>query len=147
MTITAKRLERLGACQIQIVAFRALWGDGPAPMTVEAAVEHAQTFNWGWAARRLLAPSAGAEYDRARASAWEEFDRARAPAYAEYERARAPAWAEYMRAAASAWEEYLRARAPAWAEYERAEAAAWADFKRACARAFAEAYIEQETAS
>ena len=119
MTITAKRLEELGACQDQVAAFRAIWGDGPAPMTVEAAVEHAQTFNWKWAAQYLLTYAARAEYKRAAKEAWAEYYRA-----------------EYERAADVAWAEYYRAKDAAWAEYERARA-----------RAFAEAYIKQETAS
>jgi hypothetical protein len=133
VTITAKRLEELGACQSQIDAFRALWGDGPAPMTVETALEHAQTFEWEWAADKLLTDAARAEYERARAAAWAEAARAEA---AEFERATAPALAEY-----------LRARASAWDEYDRAKDAAWAEFERAKARAFAEAYIKQEAAS
>jgi hypothetical protein len=121
MTITAKRLEELGACQRQIAAFRKLWGDGPAPMTVEAAVEHAEAFVWEQFARMFL-----------KAPARDEYRRATGPARAEYERARTAAWAE------AAWAEA--------AEFERATAPAWADLKRACARAFAEAYIKQETA-
>ena len=122
MTITAKRLEELKACQPQIDAFRAIWGDGPAPMTVEAAVDHAEKFDWTWAADNLLSRKARAEYDRAIA-----------PARAEYERVEAPAWAEYER----------RLGTPAWAEYRSVEALAWAEYNRAHARAFAEAYIRQ----
>jgi hypothetical protein len=146
MTITAKRLEELGACQDQVDAFRAIWGDGPAPMTVEAAVEHAQTFNWEWFARYLLTNAAWAEFERATAPARADRKRAEASAWSKFERAEAPAWAEFERARASAWAEYERARAPAWAEFERARASAWAEYERACARAFAEAYINQEAA-
>jgi hypothetical protein len=124
MTITAKRLKELGACQDQIDAFRAIWGDGPAPMTVEAAIDHAEAFDWRWAARMLLTDAA----------------------YAEYDRATAPAWAEYGRATAAARAEYDRATAPAWAEYKRAMSAAWAEYWRARARAFATLYIKQEAA-
>ena len=98
MTITAKRLEKLGACQDQVDAFRAIWGDGPAPMTVEAAVEaaleHAQVFKWDWAAYQILSDAAWAEYDHATASAWAEYKRARAAVFAEYNRACARAFAE-----------------------------------------------------
>ena len=69
MTITAARLEELGACQDQIEAFRKLWGEGPAPMTVEAAVDNAEAFDWNWAAKRFLAAPAWDEYMRATASA------------------------------------------------------------------------------
>ena len=133
MTITAERLERLGACQEQIEKFRQIWKDGPAPMTVESAVENADAFNWDWAARYLLTPDNQDEYKRAIA-----------PAGAEYERAEAPAMAEYKRAIAPAWAEYERAEAPAGAEYERATASAWAEYERAMARAFATLYIAQE---
>jgi hypothetical protein len=135
VTITAKRLEELGACQDQVDAFRAIWGDGPAPMTVETALEHAQVFNWNWAADKLLSDAAWEEYLRAEAAAWDEYLRATPSAYA-----------EYARAVASARAEYKRAWAAAWAEYDRATALASAEYERACARAFAEAYIKQETA-
>jgi hypothetical protein len=94
VTITAKRLEELGACRDQVDAFRAIWGDDPAPMTVEAALEHARTFSWEWAAVRLLAPSARAEYQRATAPAYDEFERALASARADLKRACARAFAE-----------------------------------------------------
>ncbi len=129
MTITAKRLEELGARQHQIDAFRKIWGDGPAPMTVEAAVEHAEAFIWNWAARYLLTDAARAEYERALVAARAEFDRADKAKWAEFQRARASAWAS------------------AYAEYQRADASARADLKRACARAFATLYIAQEAAS
>ncbi len=143
MTITAARLEELGACQDQIDAFRKIWGDGPAPMTVETALEHAQVFNWNWAADKLLSDAEQAEYDRAEAWAYAEYVRAWKAAGAEYDRARASAREEYERA----WAKYERATASAREEYERAWAAAWADLKRACARAFATLYIAQEAAS
>ena len=104
MTITAKRLEELGACQCQIATFRAIWGDGPAPMTVEAAVEHAETFNWEWAARYLLTYAARAEYERATASTRAQYDRAKYER-AVFGRATAPAWAECKRACARAFAE------------------------------------------
>ena len=103
MTITASRLSDLGACRSQVAAFRAIWGDGPAPMTVEAAVENADAFDWDWAADSFLA-----------APAWAEYKRATAPAKAEYERAIAPAWAEYERAMARAFAEaYIKQEAAA----------------------------------
>jgi hypothetical protein len=135
VTITAKWLERLGASQRQIAAFRKLWGDGPAPMTVEAAVDNAEAFDWGWFARYLLTDAAWDEYMRAEASAWAEFERAEAAARAEYDRSTVSAFI------------FERAEASARAELDRTTAPAWADLKRTCARAFAEAYINQEDAS
>jgi hypothetical protein len=94
MTITAKRLEELGACLSQIDNFRAIWGDGPAPMTVEAAVEHAEAFYWEQAARKLLKPSALAQFRRAEALALGDHERAATSDWTEYHRARARAFAE-----------------------------------------------------
>ena len=147
MTITAERLEKLGACQQQIDQFRALWDEGPAPMTIEAAVENANAFNWEWAACRFLAAPARAEYKRAEAAVLAEFERAIAPARAEFERATAAVLAECERAEVASWAEYKRAEASAQAEYERAMAPAWAEYLRAIARAFATLYIEQEAAA
>lgn len=132
--ITAKRLQDLHACSRQIETFRSIWGDGPAPMTIEAAVENAEKFVWDWAAEKLLSPGALVEYSRATA-----------PALAEYDRAEAAAWAEFYRDTDAALDKRDRAIAAAWAEYKRATAPARAEYKRAKARAFAEAYRRQET--
>jgi hypothetical protein len=105
MTITASRLERLNACQSQVDAFRAIWGEGPAPMTVEAAMEHAATFDWDWAAHHFLSPAALVDYARAEAAARND-----------YCRAVAAAWADYWRVAVLARDDYDRARARAFAE-------------------------------
>ena len=151
MTITAKRLEDLKACRDQIDQFRQIWKDGPAPMTVEAAVENADAFNWEWIACRVLATPAKVEYERAMLKAGAEYDCAIAPAEAEYVRAiaLAKAGAEYDCAIAPAEAEYVRAIAPAkaWTEYKRAKKPADAEYMRAMARAFAEAYIAQEAAA
>lgn len=93
MTITAKRLEELGACKDQIATFRAIWGDGPAPMTIEAAVENAEKFSWGWAAAEFLSPEAWAKYNRATDEAWAEYRRA-AMRGRDYKRPLARAFAE-----------------------------------------------------
>jgi hypothetical protein len=133
MTITASRLEQLKACRQQVDAFRTIWGDGAAPMTVEAAAEHATTFDWDWAARRFLSPAAFAGYLRAVEAAW-----------AAYVHAEVAANDEYDRAVEAARVGYNRAKVAAQADYHRIEAAAQADYRRAQARAFAECYINQE---
>jgi hypothetical protein len=102
MFITYEILKAKGACEGQALRFKALFPDG---CTVTAALcgTHTSEFEWSWAAKNLLSPSARAEYMRARAPAWAGYERACAPAWAEYEQACAPALAEYKRACAEAF--------------------------------------------
>ena len=104
--LTSKILKRAGACKEQVALFIELGGDEKT-ITAELCIEHADKFDWNWAANNLLKASASAEYERALA-----------PALAKYERVTASAWAEYNRATASALAEYERVRASAfWAAH------------------------------
>jgi hypothetical protein len=133
MFITYEVLQAKDACEGQALRFKALFPDG---CTVTAALcgTHTREFEWSWAAKNLLSPSARAEYEQACAPAWAGYEQARDTARAEYEQARALASAEYKRACDTAWAGYDRARDTARAEYERAPALA--EYKRACAEAF-----------
>ena len=113
MKITARILKSKGACTDQVALFASLFPKG-VQVTEALCLEHADKFNWSWAAQKLLPASARAEYERIVASARAEYARTEAPAWAEYERAEAPAWAEYERVRASARAEYERVRASAF---------------------------------
>ena len=110
----------LRACREQVDLFRAKFGES-VDVTPELCEAVASEFDFCWAARNLLLPTALAEYERVRA-----------PAYAEYERVTAPAYAEYE-----------RVRDAAYAECERVRDAAYAECDRAIAREFARQYIAQ----
>ena len=114
MILTAKTLVQKDACPVAVERFRALFGK-EVEVTEALAVEHAQVFDWDWAAEKLLSPAGRAKYERVTTSAW-----------AKYERVMTSAWAKYERARASAWAEYERVRAPALAEYDRVMAMTWA---------------------
>jgi hypothetical protein len=129
--ITYKLLKSKGACARALAVFRRIFGD-TAPLTVEAAVVNAQTFNWDFAARHSLSASALKAYDEARASAWKA-----------YNEATAPAWKAYNEATASAGKAYNEATAPALKAYNEAKASAEKAYDEAKARTFAEAYMEQ----
>ena len=90
-----------GACADQVELFKKTYGTATR-VTVAKCVAVAHLFDFDWA-RCLLGPTARAEYDKARASAWAEYEKACASAWAEYEKARAAAWAEYGKAIAPAW--------------------------------------------
>ena len=89
--ITSRLLKLKGACSEQVELFKSLGGD-TKPLTLELCLEHADKFDWSWAAQYLLSPAAYAEYDRVRAAAYAEYDRVRAAARAEYDRVAAAAF-------------------------------------------------------
>ncbi len=121
MKLTSERLIELGACEEQIEKFDEIFPEG-TDVTIELAVQHANTFNWNWAAEKLLTTQALQEYERINAQALQE-----------YERVRVPAWQEYRRVNAQALQEYYRVRVPALQEYQRVNA-----------QAFAETFISQD---
>ena len=67
MKITKTMLKRKGACPKQLDKFIELFPKG-TEVTEALCVEHAQTFDWSWAAGHLLSAPAWAEYDKACAS-------------------------------------------------------------------------------
>ena len=116
--LTLAALRKAGACQSQLDLFRTAFGTRVV-VTPARAVEHAQTFDWDWAARHLLSPTARTAYNAAVA----------------------PARAAYDAAVAQAWAAYRAAVAPAHAAYRAADAQASAAYRAAVAQAWAEAYI------
>jgi hypothetical protein len=130
--ITYELLKSKGACAGALADFRRIFGD-TAPLTVEAAVVNAQTFDWDFAAHRFLSASAWKAYNEAKASAWKAYDEATAPALKAYNEATASAEKAYDEARASAGKAYNEATAPALKACDEAKA-----------RAFAEAYMEQK---
>ncbi len=102
MKITTVSLKRLNACSKQVEAFRALATPARSiDVTEEWCATHAQTFQWDWAAERLLPAPARAEYRRVKAAA-----------RAKYEHEEHPAWLEYRRVKVAALAEYARVMAP-----------------------------------
>ena len=89
-TINAARLRALGACS-HVEAFIKLFGEADVEPTLALCVEHAATFDWGWA-RCLLSATARRAYNEAMATAERAYDEAMAPARRAYDEARATAW-------------------------------------------------------
>ena len=79
-TLTASTLEQKHACVAAIGLFRKSFGEA-IEITPELCAEHAQDFDFDWAARHLLSAPALAEYEKARAPALAEYEKARAPAF------------------------------------------------------------------
>ncbi len=131
MKLTLKQLKDQRACADQAHLFKKLFG-AEVSVTKARCLKHAQQFNFGWAANRLLPASARAEYLKATASAWAEYLKATASASAAYNKAIAlayneTAWAAYNKAKTPvlAYNEYSKATAPARAEYHKAKALAF----------------------
>jgi len=120
--ITLRQLKLAGACNSQVELFRATFGNS-VEVTLATCLEHAQKFDWTWAARHILSPAAWAEYEKVCDAAWAE-------------KVRASAWAEYNKARDAAWAEYDKICAAAGAEYDKICAAAGAEYDKICASAF-----------
>ena len=116
MKITKRLLESKGACEEQVELFAQLFPKGVV-LTKELCVEHAQRFDWDWAAEHLL-----------EARAWEQ-----------YNKTRAPAWEQYIKIDVTAWEQYMKIEAPAWEQYKNITDPAYEQYKKQCAIAFYEA--------
>jgi hypothetical protein len=124
-TITASRLESLGACLDQVVLFRKTFGES-APLTLDnCKIAAGAGLDIDWAAQRLL-----------KATAWKAYEEARAPAWKAYVEAAAPAWKAYGEAAATAWKAYVESTATAWKAYGESTDTAWKDYEEAKATAF-----------
>ncbi len=88
-TIMLQQLVDLGACERARTKFEVLFGQS-VEVTEAVCLALANEFDWAWAAKRLLTPSAKAEYDRIVK-----------PVQAEYDRIVIQAWAEFNRISAA----------------------------------------------
>jgi hypothetical protein len=142
--ITVSLLREHGACEEGIAKFQRIFPDGVI-VTRELCIKHAQQFDWDLAARRLLTPTAWAQYLAATAEPLAQYEAAKATALAQYEAALAAARAQYLAAMASVLAQYHAAIDAAWSQYDAARAAPRAQYDAARATAFADAYITQES--
>jgi hypothetical protein len=122
--ITSELLRRRGACRSQVELFIALGGDS-LELTEALCLEHAEKFNFYWAANHLLTSGALVEYEHVRRGA-----------QAKYEHIQQSAWAEY--------EHIRQAALMARADYLHVQPTAWAEYQRACASAFFRAWTSPE---
>jgi len=142
-TITLQQLKDADACKAQVRLFEKTFG-GEVEVTVGAALEYAQVFDFDFAARNFLEQAARKAYNEATAAAWKAYNEATAAARKAYDEAMAPAWKAYYEAIAAAWKAYEKEKAPAWKAYEEAKAAARKAYEEATAVAFATAYLNQQ---
>ena len=91
MKITSRIPRSKGACASQVDLFKEIFPKGVV-ITEALCVEHADKFDWIWAALNLLSKEAKAECERVTAPACAEYERVHASAYAEYKRVRASAF-------------------------------------------------------
>jgi hypothetical protein len=145
--ITADMLREKQACADQLRVFEERFPNG-AEVSEALARELALVFDWEWAAKALLSPSASKAYNEATALAWEAYNEATAPASKAYNEATALAWEAYneAKATAPASKAYNEALALASKSYNEDEATAPASkaYAEATALAFARAYLADE---
>ncbi len=136
MKITLTMLRRAGACKPQVKRFAELFGE-EADVTEELCVQHAQEFEWDWAASNLLDDDQQKIYREARASAEKIYREACAPAKKIYDETIASAGKIYREARASAEKIYREACAPAKKIYDKTRSSALKIYNETCASAFA----------
>lgn len=95
MKISVAGLRRKGACKEQVALFKATFGAAPVAITQAACVEHADKFDWDWAARKLLPAPLDAAYEAKRAPLDAAYRAKRAPLLADYRAKYAPLLADY----------------------------------------------------
>ena len=81
--ITSSLLRAKGACSEQVELFKSLDGDS-LELTEALCLEHAEKFNWGWAAHNLLSRKALDKYNHAMDVAWTEYENIEDLARAKY---------------------------------------------------------------
>lgn len=62
MKVSAKILISKGACPEQVKVFKKVFGAATVRVTEVLCVEHANDFDWNWAARQLLPAPLDADY-------------------------------------------------------------------------------------
>ena len=135
-SITLSLLESKGACEDQVLLFRAHFGEGPAPLDDATAIRMASVFDFDWAAQNLLSPDGWKAYEEAEASLLKTYEDATAPLWKTYVEAKAPLWNTYDDAKAPLWKTYMEAVAPLRKAYEDAEAPLLKTYEEAVALAF-----------
>ncbi len=90
--VTTELLVSKAACIAQVELFASLCPHGIVP-TVDWCKQHANKFDWNWAARHLLSPAAQKAYEEAKATALKAYVEATATAWKAYEEATATAFA------------------------------------------------------
>ena len=134
MKITAALLRAKYACEIQVRQFEALFPNG-VEITSDLCVLHADSFDWGWAAKNLLPPDKYADYKAKTV-----------PRYADYEVKVAALFADYRVKVAQIYADCKTKFAFLWADHKvdalwagcKAEITPlWADYKAKAAGLFA----------
>lgn len=72
MKITYEQLQKLQACEGQLKLFRTLFGD-EVEVTRELIIEHAEKFDWDWAAESLLSREKYEDYREKRKLIYEDY--------------------------------------------------------------------------
>ena len=90
MKVSVSLLRRKNACSTQVELFRETFGDGEVVVTEALCVEHAQKFDWSWAALYFFSPSLWFEYKEKLAPIWDAYNENRVLIWAEYDKKRIP---------------------------------------------------------
>ena len=139
-TITLEQLRTLGACRDQIREFKRLFGS-EVRVTVALARKHVMTFNWNWAAEKLLSSPLLAKYDKVQVLMLEKYSKSQASLWVEYMKANTLLFAKYQNGDVLMLEKYEKDRALHWVKYEKTCEPLLAKYKKVCAAKFAALYL------
>lgn len=144
--VTLEMLEKADACWEQREAFAARFGTSVV-VTREQALEHAEVFDWHFAANEFLTDVARGAFYKAETIASREYNTAIEPFVQVYEKARDAAWAVFDKTEGDSNTRHQARVATvtaAAAEFEKAIASHTTTYKRATAAAFADAFLSPE---
>jgi hypothetical protein len=93
--VSAAILRRMAACKEQVDVFHTIFGTATVSITETLCVEHANKFNWDWAANNLLPAPLYADYKAKITPLYADYEAKRAPLDADYRAKIAPLYADY----------------------------------------------------
>jgi hypothetical protein len=169
MKITAALIASRDPVVGQSEAFRRVFGDGPARITDEIALDHAETFHWSFLAEEFLSDDGAAQYYETAENEWETYQKrisfAEKEFYTEtkedvaqflwrvemlwrkhiskYVKDSDARYAKYEKDVASLDIAHNKNMKPARVKADRAKRTAYIEYQRALARAFAEIYSKE----
>ena len=119
MIVTAAILRRKGACSESVALFVTTFGlEAKVEITEALCVEHAQKFNWDWAAKNLLSAPLDVAYKTKRAPLDADYEAKRAPLDADYGATRAALVADHEAKLAALVADYGAKRAALYAAHK-----------------------------
>jgi len=141
MKITYEQLQKLRACIGQLKLFQTLFGD-EVEVTRELIIEHAEKFDWDWAAGHLLSRKKYEDYEAKRQPIYEDYREKIKPIYEDYWEKRKQIDEDYWEKRKPIFEDYQAKRKQIYEDYQAKIKQIDEDCRRQCAPIFADLLLE-----